>query len=93
MLTSKVNGATVGATVDIASAIDCACMNTIVIFCNYAAESLLCVCDLVACIGAGYWIPGTLNSNCHLAYLIMLVVRRMDGNFMTVTSCFLVLIS
>ena len=85
-LPSKVNGATVGATVAVAATIDCAWINTIAIFCNSAAESVLGVCNLVACIGAGEWIPGTRNANCRLAHLTILGLCRMDGNFMTVSE-------
>ena len=66
-------------------------MTTIVVFSNYAAESVLCVRVLVAYIGAGEWIPGTINAKCPIYHLIMLVVCRMDGNFMAVATCFLVL--
>ena len=59
----KLNGATVGDTVAVATDIYCTCMTTIVICCNSAAESVLCVCGLVACIGAGEWMPGTINAN------------------------------
>ena len=34
---------------------DCTCMTTIVMICNSAEESVLCVCVLVACISAGEW--------------------------------------
>ena len=79
-----------GATVAVYSAIDCACMATIVICCNSAAESVLCVCELVAFIGAGDWMPGTLNANFRRAHLIMLVVCSVDSNFMAVAAYFLV---
>ena len=87
------NGSTVGATLAVAAAIDCYCMTTIVICCNSVAESVFCVCELVACIGAGEWIPGTINANYRLARLIMLVVCSVDGNFMAVAAYFLVLLA
>ena len=87
------NGSTVGATVAVAVAIDCACMTTIVICCNSAAESVLCVFGLVAYIGTGEWMPGTLDANCRLAHLIMLVLCSVDGNFMAVAAYFLVLLA
>ena len=87
------NGSTVGDTVAVAIAIDCNCMTTIVIFCNSTAESVLCFFRLVACIGAGEWMPGTLNANCRLAHLIMLVVCSVDGDFMAVAAYFLVLLA
>ena len=91
LLPSKVNGATVGDTVDFSAAIDCACMTTIEICCNSSADSVLCVCYLVACIGAGEWIPGTLDTNFRLTHLITFLVCSIDGNFMAVAACFLVM--
>ena len=93
ILPLKMNGTNVGATIAVAAAIHCDYMNTIVVFFNSTAESVLCVCELVDCIGAGEWILGTLNSNCCLAHLIMLVVCSIDGNFMAVSAYFLVLIA
>ena len=87
------NGSTVGATVAVAVAIDCACMTTIVIFCNSTAENVLWVFGLVACLGAVEWMPGTLNANCRLSHLIMLVVCSVDGDFMAVAAYFLVLLA
>ena len=87
------NGATVGDTVAVAAAIDCACMTNIVICCNSAADSVLCICGLVACIGAGEWTPGTLNANFRLAHLIMLVMCSVDGDFMAVAVYLLVLLA
>ena len=82
-----------GATVAVDAVIDCACMNTILICCIYAAESVLCVCELVACICAGEWIQDTLNANFLLAHFIMLVVCSIGGNFVAVSACFLVLLA
>ena len=87
------NGTTLGATVAVSAAIHCTCMTTIVMFCNSAAESVLCICELVACIGADEWMPGTINANCCLAQLIMLVVCSVDGSFMAVAAYFLVLLA
>ena len=86
-------GATVGDTAAVAATINCTCMTNIVIFCNCAAESVLCLFELVACIGTGEWMPGTLNANCRLAHLIMLVVCSVDGNIMDVAAYLLVLLA
>ena len=75
---SKFNRETVGATVDVVGAIDWASMTTVAICCSSATDSVLCVCDIVACIGSGEWIPGILNFNFRLTHLIMLVVCSMD---------------
>ena len=92
-LPSMVNDATVGATVAVATAIYCACITTVTIFCNSSAYIVLCVCGLVSCIGVGEWIPGTLNANCRLAYLILLVVCSMDRNFMAVAAFLFILLA
>ena len=80
-----------GDTAVVAAAIDCACMTTISIFCNSAADSALCVCEMVACIGAEEWIPVTLNANFCLDHLIFLVVCSVDGDFMAVAAYLLVM--
>ena len=89
----KLNGATAGDTVAVSAVIYCACMTTIVICFNSDAYSVLCVCELVACIGAGEWMPGTINANCCLSHLIMLVVCSVDGNIMAVVAYLLVLLA
>ena len=82
-----------GATISVAAAVYCGYRTIIVICCNSVAESVFCVCELVACIGAGEWMPGTLNANFRLAHLIMLVVCSVDGNIMDVAAYLLVLLA
>ena len=92
-LPSKVKGVTMGATVAVSVSVDCSWMTKIVIYCCSAAESVIWVCGIMACISAGYWMTGTLNTNCRLSHLIMLVVRSIEGNFMAVYACLLVMIA
>ena len=86
LIPPKVKDVTVSTNVSVSTIIDCACMTTIDILCSSAAHSVLWFYGLMACIGSGEWMPGTLNVNCWITHLIFLMVCSIEGNFMAVTE-------
>ena len=93
LLPSNVKGATVGATIAVADAIDWYWITTVAICCSSAADSALEVCWMIDWVGMGELIPGTWNSNFHLFLLIRLGICRIGGDLTAAPAYFLILLA